>query len=295
MLEMTRCFLIDSILTKMMRRSAILHATRFRNLVVRREEKCPGDLNWGIKPKLSITSFFLFLFEQSLWGRETETTAKLNSSHWTECLSDILKMTTNTSCANTTHVWCWRFQKWSSTCSKSATSLITQTPNLQDERSQQQGIWQPDDEYQDHKSIYCQKEEWQDAERVNAQETTLRLDASYDEEAARDEKSTATNGSLRDSDSTEVSETEDFSHSETVGFTEEALEPEDRAESRRRTRTANVPQFSGKVSTHLGAPESEYVKKTKQSTKQSKMTIGTSGTWQWRTRLRLFKTRRLGL
>ena len=41
--------------------SAILHATRFRNLVVRRvEEKCPAELIRGIKPKLSISKLSVF-------------------------------------------------------------------------------------------------------------------------------------------------------------------------------------------------------------------------------------------
>ena len=50
LLEMARCLLIDSGLLKMMWGAAILHATRFRNLVVRREEKCPAELIGGIKP-----------------------------------------------------------------------------------------------------------------------------------------------------------------------------------------------------------------------------------------------------
>ena len=76
---------------------------------------------------------------------------------------------------------------------------------------------------------------------MNTQETALRRDASDVEEAELDEKSTATRGSLRDSESLEDSETEDFSL--TVGFFEEALEQADRAEPRRGTRARNVPQF----------------------------------------------------
>ena len=64
---------------------------------------------------------------------------------------------------------------------------------------------------------------------MNTQETTLRRDASDVEKAALGEESTATRGSLMDSESLEDSETEDFSQSETVGFFEEALEQADRA------------------------------------------------------------------
>ena len=85
------------------------------------------------------------------------------------------------------------------------------------------------------------KEEWRDAEIVNTRETTLRRDASDVEEAALDEESTATRGSLRDSASLEDSETEDFS--QTVGFLEGAPEQADGAEPRRGTRSRNVPHF----------------------------------------------------
>ena len=61
LLEMARCLLIDSGLPKMMCGAAILHATRIRNLAVRRgEEKCPAELMWGIKPKLSIGKLSIF-------------------------------------------------------------------------------------------------------------------------------------------------------------------------------------------------------------------------------------------
>ena len=92
---------------------------------------------------------------------------------------------------------------------------------------------------------------------MNTQETTLRRDASDVEEAALDEESTATRGSLRDSESLEYSETEDFS--QTVGSFEEALEQADRAEPRRGTRARNVPQFFGEVRTHLAVTEGDYV------------------------------------
>ena len=48
LLEMVRCLLIDSRLPKMWGAS-ILHATRIRNLIVTREEKCPAELIRGIK------------------------------------------------------------------------------------------------------------------------------------------------------------------------------------------------------------------------------------------------------
>ena len=61
LLEMARCLLIDSGLPKMIWGAAILHATRIRNLVVRRgEKKCPDDLIRGIKPKLSIIKLSIF-------------------------------------------------------------------------------------------------------------------------------------------------------------------------------------------------------------------------------------------
>ena len=78
-----------------------------------------------------------------------------------------------------------------------------ETPDL-DEGSQQLGIWHPDDGHQDDGNKEEQdtstaiKEELHDAESVNTQETTLRRDASDVEEAALDEESTATRGSLRD-------------------------------------------------------------------------------------------------
>ena len=140
--------------------------------------------------------------------------------------------------------------------------------------SQQLGIWHPDGGHQDDGNKEEQgtsiaiKEEWHDAERVNTQETTLRRDASDAGEAALDEESTATRGSLRDSESLEDSETEDFS--QTVGFFEEALEQADRAEPRRGTRARNVPQFFGEVRTLLAVTEGNYVEsKTVYEAKQA--------------------------
>ena len=84
-------------------------------------------------------------------------------------------------------------------------------------------------------------------------------DASDVEEAALDQESTVTRGSLRESESLEDSETEEFSQWETVGFFEEALEQADRAELRRGTRARNVPHFFGEVRTNLAVTEGNYV------------------------------------
>ena len=93
--------------------------------------------------------------------------------------------------------------------------------------------------------------------RTLTQETTMRRDGSDVEEAALDEESTATRGSLRDSESLEDSETEDFL--QTFSFFEEALEQAERAEPRRGTRARNVPQFFGEVRTHLAVTEGDYM------------------------------------
>ena len=138
-----------------------------------------------------------------------------------------------------------------------------EAPDLLDEGSQRLGFWHPDDGHQDAGKKEEQgtstaiKEERHVAESVNTHETTLRQDDSDVEEAALDEESTETRGSLGDSESMEDSETEDFS--ETVGFFEEALEQADRAEPRRGTRARNVPQFFGEVRTHLAVIEGDYM------------------------------------
>ena len=85
----------------------------------------------------------------------------------------------------------------------------------------------------------------------------MRRDASGVEEEVLDEESTATRGSLRESESLDDSETEAFS--ETVGYFEEAPEQLDRAERRRGTRARNVPHFFGEVRTHLAVTEGHYV------------------------------------
>ena len=246
LLEMASCLLVDSGLPKMMWGAAILHATRIRNLVVRREEKCPVELMRGI-------------------GSGTEMSANLNPRHWKESLWVTLKETTDGWCSYPIHARLWQFELLSSRSPKWAQSLTTQTPDLLDEGSQQLGIWYPDDGHQDDGNKDEQgrstaiKEEWHEAGSVNTQETTLRQEASDVGETAVDEGSTATRGTHRDSDSLEDSDTEDFSQLETVGFNEDALEHADRADPRRGPRARNVPQFFGEVRTHLAVTEGDYV------------------------------------
>ena len=128
----------------------------------------------------------------------------------------------------------------------------TRTADLLDEGSQKLSIWHPDDCHQDDDNKEKQgtsttvKEERHDSESFNKQETTLRRDASDVEEAGLYEKSIATRGSLRYSNSLYDSDTEDFSQSETVVFTEEILEQVKRAEARRATRVRKVLHFLGK-------------------------------------------------
>ena len=93
----------------------------------------------------------------------------------------------------------------------------TETPDLLDEGSPLLKIWHPDGGHQEDYNKEEQgtstaiKEEWRDAESVNTQEKTLIRDTSDVEEAALDEKSTATIGSLRDSEWLQDSDTEVFS------------------------------------------------------------------------------------
>ena len=264
LLEMAKCLLIDSGLPKMMWGAAILHATRIQNLVVRRgEEKCPAELMRGIKTKLSISKLSIFgctVFMRK-WDRDV---SKLEP----KALEG--KFVSYTEGDNGYLVYVPNTRKLVAVrdviIKESEMGLIpdnTETPDLLDEGSQQLGIWHPDDGHQDDGNKEEQgtstaiKEEWHYAESVNTQETTLRRDASDVEEAALDEESTATRGSLRDSESLEHSETEDFS--QTVGFFGEALEQADRAEPRRVTGARIVPQFFGEVRTHLGVTEGDYV------------------------------------
>ena len=64
---MAICLLIDSGLPNMMWAAAILHATKIRNMVVRRrEEKCLAELMRGIKPKLSIFGCTVFMRKRDI-------------------------------------------------------------------------------------------------------------------------------------------------------------------------------------------------------------------------------------
>ena len=255
LLEMARCLLHDSGLPKMMWGAAILHTTKVRNLVVRRrEEKCQAELMRGIKPKLSISKLSIFVCTVFMrnWDRDISKlepkTLEGKFVGYTEGDNGYLVYVPNT-------------RKVVAVCDVIIKELEvgsipdnTETPDLLDEGSQQLGFWHPDVGHQDNGNKEEQgtstaiKEEGHDAESVNTQETTLRRGAPDVEEAALDEESTATRGSLRDSESLEDSETQDFS--QTVGFFEEALEQADRAEPRRGTRARNVPKFFGEVRTH---------------------------------------------
>ena len=262
-----RCLLIDSCLLKMLWRAAILHATRIRNLVVRREEEeCPAEPLRGIKPKLSSSKLSIFCCTvlKSTGDRDVSKlepkAVKGKFLGYPEVDNGYMVYVTNTR----------KFMTVQDVIIKeSEVGAIpdeTETPDLLDEGSQQLGIWHPDCGHQvdgnkkEQGTSTAIKEEWHDAESVNTQETTLRRDVSDVEEAALDEESTATRGSLRDSESLEDSEMKDFSQPETVGFFEgELLEQADRAKLRRGTRKSNVPQSIGEVSTRLAVTECDNV------------------------------------
>ena len=214
LLEMAKCLLIDSGLPKKMWGAAILHATRIRNLVVRRgEEKCPAELMRGIKNKLSISKLSIIGCTVFMRKRDRDV-SKLEPKAlegkfvgYTEGDNGYLVYVPNTRKLVAIR---------DVIIKESDVGLIpdnTETPDLLNEGSQQLGIWHPDDVHQDdgnkeeHGTSTAIKEEWHYAESVNTQETTLRRDASDVEEAALDEESTATRGSLRDSESLEHSET----------------------------------------------------------------------------------------
>ena len=246
--------------------AAILHATRIRNLVVRRgEENCPAELERGIKPKFSNSKLSVFgcaVFMRN-WGRDVSKfepkALEGNFVGFTEGDNGYLVYGPNI---------CKVIAVRDVIIKESEVGSIsdnTETPGLLDEGSQQLGIWQPDYGYQEDGNKEEQgtstaiKEEWHDTDSVSTQEQTLRRDASDVEEAALDEESTATRESPRDSQSVEDSEMEGFSQSETVGFFEEALEQAHRAEPRQGTRARNVLQFFGEVRTHLAVTEGDYV------------------------------------
>ena len=179
----------------------------------------------------------------------------LNPKHWKESLWDTLTEKTDTWCTYPTRKVVAVPDVIIKESEVGSIPVNTETPDLLDEGSNQLGIGHPDHGHRDNGNKEEQgkstaiKEEWHDAESVNTQETTLRRDVSDVEEAALNEESTATTGSLRDSELLEDSEIEEFSQSETVGFLKEALEQADRAERRRGTGAINVPQFFGEILT----------------------------------------------
>ena len=233
--------------------------------MTRGEEKCPAELMRALKPKLSISklSFFgcsAFMMKPDRDIGELET--KALEGKFMGCTEgddeDLVYV------PNTRKIVAVRdvIIKESEVGSF---PYNTETPDLLDGGSQQLGIWHPDDGHQDDGKKGEQgtptaiKEEWHDAESVNIRKTTMKQDALHVEEAALNEESTATRGSLRDSESLEDSETEDFSQSETVGFFEEALNHADRAEPRRGTRARIVPHFCVIVRTELAVNGDDYV------------------------------------
>ena len=237
LLERARCLLIDSGLPKMMWGAAILHATRIRNVVVRRgEEKCPAELMRGIKPKLPISKLSIFVCTVFMRKRDKEV-SKLEPKAlegmfvgYTEGENGYLVYIPNTRKVMAVRdVIIKESEVGSIPDNKETADLLDDGSDL--------GIWHPDDDHQDvdnrerQETSFAIKEEWHDAGSVNTQETTLRQEASDVGETALDEGSTATRGSHRDSESLEDRDTEDFSQLETVGFNEDALE-QSRAQTR---------------------------------------------------------------
>ena len=147
---MARCLLIDSGLPKMMWGAATLHATRIRNLVVRRgEEKCAEELMRGIKPKLSIIK--LSIFGCTVFTRKRDRdVSKLEPKAlegkfvgYTDGDNGYLVYVPNTSKVVAVR---------DVIIKESEVGLIpdnTEMPDLLDEGSQQLGVWHPDDGHQD--------------------------------------------------------------------------------------------------------------------------------------------------
>ena len=216
---MARCLLIVSGLPKMMWGAAILHATRIRNLVVRRvEEKCPAELMRGIKPKLPISKLYIFRCTIFMRKRDRDV-SKLEPKAlegkfvgYTEGDNGYLVYVPNTRELMAVRDVIIKESEVGSIPDK------VETADLLDEGSEQLGIWHPDDGHQENNrerqgTSTAIKEQWHDSGSVNTQETILRQEASNVEDAALDEGSTATRGSQRDSESLKESDT-DFSQSE---------------------------------------------------------------------------------
>ena len=195
LLEIARCFLIDSGLPNMKWGSAILHATRIRNLVVKRgEEKCPSELLRDIKPKLSISKLSIFGGTVFMSKRDKDV-GKLEP----KALEG--KFVGYTEGDNGYLVYVPKARKvaavrdviiMESEGGVTATGVVnTQMMVIKnDVKKEEQG------------TSIAKKEEWNDAESLNTQKTTLRRDASDVEEAALDEEFTATRASLRNNEKT---------------------------------------------------------------------------------------------
>ena len=135
----------------MMWGAAILHATRIRNLVVRRgEEKCPAELMRGIKLKLSISKLSIFNCTVFMRKRDRDV-SKLEPKAlggkfvgYTKGDNGYLVYV-----PNTRKVVAVRDE----IIKESAVGSIPvnrETPDLLDQGSQQLGIWYPDFGYQDN-------------------------------------------------------------------------------------------------------------------------------------------------
>ena len=179
----------------MMWRAAILHATRIRNLTVRRrEEKCPAELMRGIKPKLSIKKLSIFGCTVFMKKRDRDV-SKLEPKPLEG------QFVGYTDGDNGYQVYVPNTRKVMAVrdviIKESEVSLIPDNTDTSDllEGSQQIGILHPDGGHQDDGNKKEQgtstsiKEKWHDEESVNTQETTLRRDASDVEEAALNEES----------------------------------------------------------------------------------------------------------
>ena len=149
LVEMARCLLIDSGLPKMMWGAAILHATRIRNLVVRREEKCPAELMRGMKSKLSISKLSIFGCTVFMRKRDRDV-SKLEPKAlegkfvgYTEGDNGYLVFVPNTRKVVAVRDVIIKESEVGSIPDN------TETPDLLDEGSQQLGIWHPDNGHQD--------------------------------------------------------------------------------------------------------------------------------------------------
>ena len=149
---MAKCLLIDSGLPKMIWGAAILHATRIRNLLVRRgEEECPAELMRDIKPKLSISKLSVFGCTVFMRKRDRDV-SKLEPKAkegklvgYTEGDDGYLVYV-----SKTREVVAVR----DVVIKESEVGSIpdnTETPDLLDEESQELGIWHTDDGHQETK------------------------------------------------------------------------------------------------------------------------------------------------